>query len=177
MPPPPALVWTCDTGTLSPPQMPLPSEPQAKGPGVAGRGSSLLLAPRIKKMRGEPRPRAHFLQHVSSAPAQPFVRSRLLPFRQLPAPHLPAQRPSRKRRTRHQTGASASGCPPSGHCNTWHTGTVGPPPGPSRPPVARAGATALVSESSGTGVTGTQVRMPVVSAAWSRPFPGPGSSF
>lgn len=51
----------------------------------------------------------------------------LLPFRLLPAQHLPTRRPSRKKQTRHRTDASASGCPPSGHCSAQDRRAAGPP--------------------------------------------------
>lgn len=40
-----------------------------------------------------------------------------LPSHLLPAQRPPTQRPSQKTRRRRPTGASASGCPPSGHCS------------------------------------------------------------
>lgn len=43
---------------------------------------------------------------------------RLLPFHRPPARRPPTERPSLKTRRRRPTDASASGCPPSGHCNT-----------------------------------------------------------
>lgn len=46
-----------------------------------------------------------------------WLATGLLPFHLLPAQRLPIQRPSQRKQKRRRMGASASGCPPSGHCN------------------------------------------------------------
>ena len=104
------------------------------------------------------------------------TRRLLLPFHPPPARRLPTGKASRKTRRRRRTDASASGSPPSGHCNA-RDGTELPAPPPtsrrrgaepqgSAAPQLRTLETRPPSVAASAGVT----RTPAGRAVCPRPF-------
>lgn len=126
--------------------------------------TGLWLAPTAHCISDQREAQLHVLIssiNVRSVSTGLCVRHQLLPFHLLPAPHLPAQRPSRKKQTRHQMDVSASGCPPSGHCNTGHqreTESLCPSRWGSRTSPHRHAGMSSHRKNSGISITGYTVK-------------------